>query len=81
MYEAFIRPLEIVGGGLARADLRSIRLGFAQYRGMMLSFGDTMKAVGLALRQGDAILDPLQRTQDNLQVVGGKAVRPLVDQI
>jgi hypothetical protein len=77
MYEAFIRPLEIVGGGLARADLRSIRLGFAQYRGMMLSFGDTMKAVGLALRQGDAILDPLQRTQDNLQVVGGKAVRPI----
>ena len=77
MYEAFIRPLEIVGGGLARADLRSIRLGFAQYRGMMLSFGDTMKAVGLALRQGDAILDPLQRTQDNLQIVGGKAVRPI----
>ena len=77
MYEAFIRPLEIVGGGLARADLRSIRLGFAQYRGMMLSFGDTMKAVSLALRQGDAILDPLQRTQDNLQVVGGKAVRPI----
>ena len=77
MYEAFIRPLEIVSGGLARADLRSIRLGFAQYRGMMLSFGDTMKAVALALRQGDAILDPLQRTQDNLQVVGGKAVRPI----
>jgi predicted regulator of amino acid metabolism with ACT domain len=77
MYEAFIRPLEIVSGGLARADLRSIRLGFAQYRGMMLSFGDTMKAVSLALRQGDAILDPLQRTQDNLQIVGSKAVRPI----
>ena len=77
VYEAFIRPLEIVGGGLARADLRAIRLGFAQYRGMMLGFGDTMKAVSLALRQGDAILDPLQRTQDNLQIVGGKAVRPI----
>nr|BAR32218.1 protein transporter sec31 [uncultured Mediterranean phage uvMED] len=77
MYEAFIRPLEIVSGGLARADLRSIRLGFAQYRGMMLGFGDTMKAVSLALRQGDAILDPLQRTQDNLQIVGSKAVRPI----
>jgi len=77
VYEAFIRPLEIVGGGLARADLRAIRLGFAQYRGMMLGFGDTMKAVSLALRQGDAILDPLQRTQDNLDIVGGKAVRPI----
>jgi hypothetical protein len=77
MYEAFIRPLEIAGGGFARADLKSVLLGFAQYRGMMLNFGDTMKAVALALRQGDAILDPLQRTQDNLQVVGGKAVRPI----
>ena len=77
VYEAFIRPLEIVGGGLARADLRAIRLGFAQYRGMMLGFGDTMKAVALSLKQGDAILDPLQRTQDNLQIVGSKAVRPI----
>jgi len=77
VYEAFIRPLEIAGGGFARADLKSVLLGFAQYRGMMLNFGDTMKAVALALRQGDAILDPLQRTQDNLQVVGGKAVRPI----
>ena len=77
VYEAFIRPLEIAGGGFARADLRSVLLGFAQYKGMMLNFGDTMKAVALALRQGDAILDPLQRTQDNLQVVGGKAVRPI----
>lgn len=67
IYEAFIRPLEQIGGGLARADVRSIRLGFAQYQGMMMSFGDTIKATGLALKQGDAILDPLARTQDNLE--------------
>jgi hypothetical protein len=77
LYEAFIRPIEIVSGGIARADVKAIKLGFAQYRGMMLGFGDTMKAVSLALRQGDAILDPLQRTQDNLDIVGGKAVRPI----
>ena len=77
IYEAFIRPLEQIGGGLARADVRSIRLGFAQYQGMMMSFGDTIKATGLALKQGDAILDPLARTQDNLEIVGGKAVRPI----
>ena len=77
IYEAFIRPIEQIGGGLARADVRSIRLGFAQYQGMMMSFGDTVRATGLALRQGDAILDPLARTQDNLEIVGGKAVRPI----
>ena len=77
IYEAFIRPLEQIGGGLARADVRSIRLGFAQYQGMMMSFGDTIRATGLALKQGDAILDPLARTQDNLEIVGGKAVRPI----
>jgi len=77
IYEAFIRPLEQIGGGLARADVRSIRLGFAQYQGMIMSFGDTIKATGLALKQGDAILDPLARTQDNLEIVGGKAVRPI----
>jgi hypothetical protein len=36
-----------------------------------------MKAVSLALRQGDAILDPLSRTQDNLEIIGSKAVRPI----
>jgi len=77
LYEAFIRPIEQIGGGVARADYKAIQLGFAQYKGMMLHFGDTIKAVQLALRQGDAILDPLQRTQDNLQIVGGKAIRPI----
>lgn len=77
IYEALIRPMEQIGGGLARADVRSIRLGFAQYQGMMMSFGDTIRATGLALKQGDAILDPLARTQDNLEIVNGKAVRPI----
>ena len=77
IYEALIRPMEQIGGGLARADVKSIRLGFAQYQGMMMSFGDTIRATGLALKQGDAILDPLARTQDNLEIVGGKAVRPI----
>lgn len=77
IYEALIRPMEQIGGGLARADVKSIRLGFAQYQGMMMSFGDTVRATGLALKQGDAILDPLARTQDNLEIVNGKAVRPI----
>ena len=77
IFEALIRPLEQIGGGLVRADLRAMRLGFAQYQGMMLGFKDTMRITGLALRQGDAILDPLARTQDNLEIVGGKAVRPI----
>ena len=77
IYEAFIRPIEQIGGGVVRADGRAIQLGFAQWRGMVMSMGDTMRAVGLSLKQGDAILDPLRRTQDNLQIVGGKAVRPI----
>ena len=39
--------------------------------------GDVIRATGLAIRQGDAVLDPLSRTQDNLQIVGGKAVRAI----
>ena len=76
-YELFLKPLEQIAGGALRADLRSIRTGFAQYQGMMFTFGDTIKAVRIALRQGDAILDPLSRTQDNLRIVNGKAVRPI----
>ena len=77
LYEALIRPMEqVIGGAIAR-DKKSIQLGFAQYRGMIHSFRDTWKAVGIALRQGDAVLDPLARTQDNLQIVNGKAVRPI----
>ena len=77
IYEALIKPLELVGGGLSRADLRAARLGYAQYKGMILTMGDTIKAVGLALRQGDAVLDPRSRTQDNLRIVNGKAIRPI----
>ena len=77
LYEAIIRPLEQIAGGAIRADGRSIRLGFAQYQGMIMSMGDIMRATGLAIRQGDAILDPLSRTQDNLNIVGGKAVRSI----
>jgi len=77
LYEALIRPMEqVIGGAIAR-DKRTIQLGFAQYRGMLMSFRDTFKAVGISLRQGDAVLDPLARTQDNLQIVNGKAVRPI----
>ena len=42
-----------------------------------MSMGDIIRATGLAIRQGDAILDPLSRTQDNLKIVGGKAQRAI----
>jgi hypothetical protein len=77
IYEALIRPLEQITGGIVRADTKAIRLGFAQYSGMMMHMGDVVKATHLALKQGDAILDPLARTQDNLEIVNGKAIRPI----
>ena len=78
MYEAIIRPLEQIAGGAVRLDTRSVRLGFAQYYGMIMSTKrDIIRATGLAIRQGDAILDPLSRTQDNLKIVGGKAQRAI----
>ena len=76
-YELLLKPLEQIAGGALRADLRTMRAGFSQYQGMMFTFGDSIKAVGKALKQGDPVLDPLQRTQDNLQIVNGKAVRPI----
>ena len=42
-----------------------------------MNFQQTWKMTALAFRQGDAVLDPLMRTQDNLQIVGGKAIRPI----
>ena len=77
LYEAIIRPLEQIAGGAIRADGRSIRLGFAQYQGMIFQISDTFKSIRIAAMQGDAVLDPFQRTQDNLQIVNGKAVRPI----
>ncbi len=77
IYEALIRPLELMAGGAVRADTKAIRLGFAQYPGMMMHFGDIVRATYIALKQGDAILDPRSRTQDNLEIVNGKAIRPI----
>jgi hypothetical protein len=76
-YEAFLKPLELAAGGALRGDIKTIRSGFSQYVGMVHTMRDTIRAVGTALRQGDAVLDPLVRTQDNLQIVNGKAVRPI----
>ena len=76
-YETFLKPLELAAGGALRADIKTIRSGFSQYIGMVHTMRDTIRAVGTALRQGDAILDPFVRTQDNLQIVNGKAVRPI----
>ena len=77
IYEALIKPLELISGGLLRADTRAVKLGFAQYKGLMLHFGEVVEMTRLALKQGDAILDPLSRTQDNLEIVNGKAIRPI----
>ena len=44
---------------------------------MMFTIGDTFNAVRIAFKQGDAVLDPLARTQDNLRIINGKAVRPI----
>jgi len=77
VYEALIRPLEQIAGGALRADSKAIQLGFAQYKGLMMHFGEVVEMTRLALKQGDAILDPLSRTQDNLEIVGGKAIRPI----
>jgi hypothetical protein len=76
-YELFLKPLEVVAGATLRRDARTIRLGFSQYQGMIFQISDTFKAIRTALKQGDAVLDPFQRTQDNLQIVDGKAIRPI----
>ena len=76
-YELLLKPIEVIAGATVRKDKRTIRLGFAQYQGMIFQISDTFKAIRIALKQGDAVLDPFQRTQDNLQIVDGKAVRPI----
>jgi hypothetical protein len=76
-YEAFLKPLELAAGGALRGDIKTIRSGFSQYIGMVHTMRDTIRAVGTALRQGDAVLDPYVRTQDSLEIINGKAVKPI----
>jgi hypothetical protein len=76
-YELLLKPAEQIAGGIVTANMRSIRTGASQYLGMMFTIGDTFNAVRIAFKQGDAILDPLARTQDNLRIINGKAVRPI----
>jgi hypothetical protein len=76
-YETFLKPLELAAGAALRGDIKTIRSGFSQYAGMVHTMRDTIRAVGTALRQGDAVLDPKVRTQDNLEIVNGKAIRPI----
>jgi hypothetical protein len=76
-YETFLKPLELAAGAALRGDIKTIRSGFSQYVGMVHTMRDTIRAVGTALRQGDAVLDPKVRTQDNLEIVNGKAIRPI----
>lgn len=76
-YEAFLKPMEMMAGAALRVDRKTFNYGFSHYIGMTFKFRDTIKSIGLALKQGDAVLDPLVRTQDNLQIINGKAVRPI----
>ncbi len=77
LYETILKPLETITGGALTRDAKIRREGFSQFIGMSKTWRNSLKAAGIALRQGDAILDPLVRTQDNLQIINGKAVRPI----
>jgi len=77
LYETILKPLETITGGALTRDAKIRREGFSQFIGMAKTWRNSLKAAGIALRQGDAILDPLVRTQDNLQIINGKAVRPI----
>ena len=76
-YELLLRPIVTSAGGLATGDLRTFRYGFSQYYGMATQAGETWRMLKTSMRQGDPVLDPIQRTQDNLEIVGGRAVRPI----
>lgn len=77
LYEIAYRPLEKIGGGIANRDMMSVRMGFSQFRGYVMNARQTLRMTALAFRQGDAVLDPLMRTQDNLEIRNGKAIRPI----
>jgi len=75
--ESLIRPLEQIGGGIIRGDHRSIRLGFAQWQGLLHNFKDTWQATKIAFKQSEPVLDKKMRTLDHLEIVNGKAVKPI----
>jgi hypothetical protein len=77
IYESLIRPLEQIGGGIARRDYRTIRLGFAQWQGLMHNFKDTWRATLIAFKQADSVIDPRTRSLDALEIKNGKSVKPI----
>lgn len=59
--EMFLRPLELLAGGLAtsftRNGRRSVRLAFARYRGLIKNIDDTLISVWKAFKEEDLIAD------------------------
>lgn len=63
--ETFLKPLELIAGGVATSftknGRRSIRLGFARYRGLIKNIDDTLISVSKALKEEDLIGDKAGR--------------------
>jgi hypothetical protein len=63
--ETFLKPMELIAGGLAtsftRNGRRSVRLGFSRYRGMIKNIDDTLISVGKAFKEEDLIADKAGR--------------------
>lgn len=77
-FETFLRPAEQIIGGVFTRDVRSRRMGYNQYIGMMRTFLDIWSATGKALWKNQAILDPTSQTIDAFKVnKQGKRIDPL----
>jgi len=76
-YEAFLKPMEMIAGAALRADKETMRYGFFSLYRNDFYYERYNKGCRISFKTGDAVLDPLVRTQDNLQIINGKAVRPI----
>ncbi len=67
--ETFLRPLELLTGGLLTAytknGRRSVRLAFSRYRGMLKGIDDTLASVARAFKEEDLIADKFGRIIEN----------------
>ena len=68
LYEIAYRPLEMIGGGVANRDARSVALGFAQFRGYIMNAKQTLRMTALAFRQGDAVWEDIVRWSLNVMI-------------
>ncbi|PCI32362.1 MAG: hypothetical protein COB54_07645 [Alphaproteobacteria bacterium] len=66
--ETFMKPLETIAGGALTGNKQVMADGINQYLGIAYSLKDSIRLMKAAAVKGEAVLDPLSRTDEAAQI-------------